>query len=118
MSHDFVIRAYCRQVGKALNLPRKHKRCLLDGLKRELEEHFSDKSGLTLETLCKDAGAPEESAVALMDCVDERVRTQCWSRQKRLARLLEQKSIFTTTIQTSPYGHFGFPGVLNMMVIV
>ena len=66
MSHDFVIRAYCRQVSKALNLPRKHKRCLLDGLKRELEEHFSDKSGLTLETLCKDAG----------------------SRQKRLARLL------------------------------
>lgn len=36
-------------------------------------------------------------------------------RQKRRA---EQKSIFTTTIQTSPYGHFGFPGVLNMMVIV
>ncbi|MCI8721471.1 MAG: hypothetical protein HFF74_09955 [Oscillospiraceae bacterium] len=88
MSHNFVIRAYCRQVGKALDLPRKHKRRLLDGLERELEEHFSCKSGLTLETLYKDAGSPEESAVALMDCVDERVRTQCWSRQKRLARLL------------------------------
>lgn len=61
---------------------------MLDGLERELEEHFSCKSGLTLETLYKDAGSPEESAVALMDCVDERTRTQCRSRQKRLARLL------------------------------
>ncbi len=51
MSHNPAIRAYCRQVGRALELPKTHKRHLLDGLERELEERFSDKTGLTLDAL-------------------------------------------------------------------
>lgn len=75
MFHNLAIRAYCQQAGKALDLPRKHKRRLLDGLERELEEQFSDKTG-TLEDLCKVAGPPEESAAELMECVNGREQAQ------------------------------------------
>ncbi len=88
MSHNPAIRAYCRQVGRALELPKTHKRHLLDGLERELEERFSDKTGLTLETLCRDAGSPEKSAAELMEGVDEEERARHQSRQKLLTRLL------------------------------
>lgn len=88
MSRNPVIRAYCRQVGKALEVPRAHKRHLLDGLERELEERFSSEAELTLETLCRDAGSPEESASALTECVGERERTFYLSRQKLLMRII------------------------------
>lgn len=88
MSHNPAIRAYCRQVGRALELPKTHKRHLLDGLERELEERFSDKTGLTLETLCRDTGPPEKSATELMEGVDEKDRAQYRFRQKLLTRLL------------------------------
>jgi len=87
MSFNPVIRAYCRQVGKELELPGQHKRRLLDGLERELEERFSSDTGLTLETLCKNAGPPEESAAALMECVDENERTRYQARKKLLTRI-------------------------------
>lgn len=88
MSRNPVICAYCRQVGKALELPRAHKRHLLDGLERELEERFSSEAGVTLETICRDAGSPEESALALMECIGERERTFYLSRQKLLMRII------------------------------
>lgn len=88
MSHNPAIQSYCQQVGKALELPRTHKRHLLDGLERELEERFSSEAGVTLETLCRDAGSPEESALALMECVGERERTFYLSRQKLLMRII------------------------------
>lgn len=87
MSRNPVICAYCRQVGKALELPRAHKRHLLDGLERELEERFSSEMGLTLEILCKNVGPPEESATALMECVDKKELIQYRSRWKLLTRI-------------------------------
>ena len=86
MSCNPVIRTYCQQVGRALELPRVYKRRLLDGLELELEERFSSEAGLTLETLCKNAGLPKESAAALMECVDERERTQYQMQRKLFAR--------------------------------
>lgn len=65
MQRNPVIRAYCRQVGKALDLPRAHRHRLLEGLERELEERFSSTTGLTLETLYLNVGSPDESAAAL-----------------------------------------------------
>ena len=87
MSRNPVIRAYCRQVGKALDLPRVYKRRLLDGLELELEERFSSEAGLALEVLCKNAGPPKESAAALMECVDEKERTQYQMQRKLFARV-------------------------------
>jgi len=87
MSCNPVIRAYCRQVGKELELPGKHKRRLLDGLERELEERFSSDPDLTLEILCKNAGSPKESASALMECADENERTRSQARKKLLTRI-------------------------------
>ena len=86
MSRNPAIRAYCRQVGKALELPKVHRRRLLAGLERELEERFSSVAGLTPETLCIDAGSPEESASALMECVDAKERIQHQSQRKLLIR--------------------------------
>lgn len=86
MSCNPVIRTYCQQVGKALELPRVYKRRLLDGLELELEERFSYEAELTLETLCKNAGPPKESAVALMECVGEKERTQYQMQRKLFAR--------------------------------
>ncbi len=86
MFHNPPVRAYCRRVGRALELPRAHKRRLLDGLERELEERFSSEHGLTMETLCRTAGSPEEAAVVLMDGVDEKVRTQYQSQHRLLLR--------------------------------
>lgn len=87
MAHNPAIRAYCQQAGKTMELPKIQKRRLLDGLERELEEQFSNETELTLETLCKTAGPPEESAVALMECVDEKERARYHSRQRLLTRL-------------------------------
>ncbi len=86
MQRNPVIRAYCRQVGKALDLPRAHRHRLLEGLERELEELFSSTTGLTLETLCIDVGSPEESAATLMECADEKFRTKYQMRRKLFAR--------------------------------
>ena len=105
MSRNPVIRAYCRQVGKALDLPKAHRHRLLDGLERELEERFSFMTGLTLETLCMDVGSPEESASALLECVDEKECTQYQSQRKLLIRaafatlmvVLAALIIFSTT---------------------
>lgn len=83
-----AIRAYCQQVGKALELPRIYKRRLLNGLELELEERFSSEAELTLEALCRDAGSPEESASALMECVDEKEQKKYHSRQRLLTMLL------------------------------
>ena len=88
MSCNPVIRAYCQQVGKALELPRIYKRRLLNGLELELEERFSSEVELTLETLCNDAGSPEESASALMECVDEKEQKKYRSRQKLFTMLI------------------------------
>lgn len=88
MSCNPVIRAYCQQVGKALELPRIYKRRLLNGLELELEERFSSEVELTLETLCSDIGSPEESASALMECVDEKEQKKFHSRQRWLTMFL------------------------------
>lgn len=49
MFRNPVIRAYCQQVGRILEVSREHKRCLLDGLERELEERFASETKLTVE---------------------------------------------------------------------
>lgn len=86
MQRNPVIRAYCRQVGKALDLPRAHRHRLLECLERELEERFSSTTGLTLETLYLNVGSPDESAAALLECVDEKECTQYQSQRKLLIR--------------------------------
>ncbi len=86
MPRNSVIRAYCQRVGKALELPRKPKRNLLKGLEKELEDRFSSVDGLTLEALCMAVGTPEESAAALMECIDEKERIQYRTRCRRIAK--------------------------------
>ena len=88
MSCNPVIRAYCQQVGKTLELPRIYKRRLLNGLELELEERFSSEVELTLETLYRDIGSPEESASALMECVDKKELKKYHSQQRLLTMLL------------------------------
>ena len=86
MPYNPVIRAYCQQVRKRLELPRSHKRRLLKGLERELEERFSSELGVTLEDLYKDAGSPEDVTMFLMEGIDEEERAQYQSKLKMRMR--------------------------------
>lgn len=59
--------SYIRQVGRELELPRRRKRELLNGLRLELEEQFPEEPGT--ETLLSRVGRPEETARALRESV-------------------------------------------------
>ena len=82
MFRNPVIRAYCQQVGRILEVSREHKRCLLDGLERELEERFASETKLTLEMLNMSAGPPEKVAAVLMECIDDKERMHYQSRRR------------------------------------
>ena len=81
-----VIQRYCRQVRKNLQLPRKQKQCLLEGLYQELTEHFSSTEGLTLEMIYDEIGPPKLSARSLMEGADEKQLAQYQFQKKLIAK--------------------------------
>lgn len=87
MPNASAIRIYCRQVRRNLQLPRKQKKCLLDGLYQELAEHFSSTEGLTLEMIYKEIGHPKFSARSLMECADENQLAQYQFQKMLIAKI-------------------------------
>lgn len=86
MPRNPAIRTYCQQVRRGLELPWRHKRQLLEGLERELEEQFSSAEEITAEDLYERAGSPEDVTMALMEGIDEKDRAQYRAQRKLLVR--------------------------------
>ncbi len=76
---------YIKQVGRALDLPRRQKKELLNGFRAELTERFSE--SLDAEGLLSNVGQPEEVASALLEAVDVKEYTRFNSVRFRWFRI-------------------------------
>lgn len=72
---------YIRQVGRELELPRWQRRALLDGLRLELEERFSEKA--SPEEILTQVGPPAETAHSLLEGVSPEEHERYHIRKRR-----------------------------------
>lgn len=64
-----------------MELPRRQKRALLDGLRRELEERFPE--GASQEALLSQVGQPAETAFSMLDGVQQREQRRYQTVRRR-----------------------------------
>ena len=76
--------SYIRQVGRELELPRRQRRALLDGLRLELEERFPEEAGS--EEILAQVGSPAETARSLLEGVSPETCEQYRAQKRRRIR--------------------------------
>ena len=66
MTRSDAIQCYCRQVEHWIDLPKKRRRELLSGLRRELEDAYPPAEALTVAVIHRETGSPCEIAGSLV----------------------------------------------------
>lgn len=84
MTRSEAIQCYCRQVEHWIDLPKKRRRELLSGLRRELEDAYPPAEALTVAVIHRETGSPCEIAGSLVGGVPWEERARYRLRQKRL----------------------------------
>lgn len=84
MTRSDAIQCYCRQVEHWIDLPKKRRRELLSGLRRELEEAYPAAEALTVAVIHRETGSPCETAGSLARGVPWEERERYRLRRKRL----------------------------------
>ena len=84
MTRSDAIQCYCRQVEHWIELPKKRRRELLSGLRRELEEAYPAAEALTVAVIHRETGSPCETAGSLARGVPWEERERYRLRRKRL----------------------------------
>lgn len=88
MTREGMIRDYCREVERGLELPRTRRRALLEGLRQELEEKAASAEELTGEELRREAGTPREAASFLMENISQEEQDRYRIQKRRRRRVL------------------------------
>ncbi|MCI9165936.1 MAG: hypothetical protein HFF64_08060 [Oscillospiraceae bacterium] len=84
MTRSDAIQCYCRQVEHWIDLPKKRRRELLSGLRRELEDAYPPAEALTVAVIHRETGSPCETAGSLARGVPWEERERYRLRRKRL----------------------------------
>lgn len=84
MTRSEAIQCYCQQVEHWIDLPKKRRRELLSGLRRELEDAYPPAEALTVAVIHRETGSPCEIAGSLVGGVPWEERARYRLRQKRL----------------------------------
>lgn len=84
MTRSEAIQCYCQQVEHWIDLPKKRRRELLSGLRRELEEAYPAAEALTVAVIHRETGSPCETAGSLARGVPWEERERYRLRRKRL----------------------------------